>query len=199
MENNDFASAPLITPERAECGDLKTIFARRPGWAALGELACGGLPPEDDVFVVRVGDKWPADFFLSAMSTIVLFEATRFPGFGVTTNLNGRPNSPAAMPYLKLTCGDGDNITVSRIVMDAGPHQLVRLGEDRRDQRPHELSKGAGRTPASKTARNVLLGYAEEAALRYGLDLGTVAAYLNNLKALLAYHDDKLGLVEERY
>lgn len=148
--------------------------------------------------VVRVGDKHPDQYSLTAVSLAILFELTRF-GNSVTTNTNGKAGSKSAQHYLKLTFRHApkDNMPVSRIIAGAGPHQAVATNNEfPRNLHPDGLTTvGAGK-PA-KNARAVAMGHAERRARDQLCAEAEVRAYLDNLGALFAFHDELFAITPD--
>lgn len=194
-----FVASPLITPARLQGEDLQEVFRIRPEWTRLGELAGDDVNAEDNVFVVRVGDKHPLQIKLNPWSAAILFEITRFTG-SVTTNTNGRADDPKSKWYAKLTRSDAkDNTPVTRIIVAAGAGEQVVPGEDREDMHPESLSKRGGRTTASKDAREKAMRHARTAADKHAPAEFDVDGYMANLSQLVAEHDRILGVVVEDY
>lgn len=188
MAESGFVVSPLMTPERL-LADRRGAFSIAPDWAKGGAIIAPDLPLEDDAFVVRVGAIKPVVMTLHVPSAGILFELTRF-GNSITTNRNSSSRDPAGRIYPKLTFADHpeDTMPVSRIVLAAGPHQSVRMGEDTGDLRPSLLSlQGAGKP--TKDAREVAIRHSVALAQRAAAD---VHAYERNLHALFLLHDELL-------
>lgn len=189
-----FASSPLITPERL-ARSVPEALALAPPWVIVHELADPELGPSEFKAAVRVGDKHPDEYSLASVSLAILFEVTRY-GNSVTTNTNKRAGSKAAIIYLKIIYAGAskDNTPVSRLIMDARPHQAVRTNaEQPRELHPDGLTEeGAGKP--RKDARANAMKHAEARAREHGCGEAEVKAYLDNLNALFAYHDGLFGI-----
>ena len=188
-----FAHSPLITPERLKDNHDDALLPAPP-WAIVSTSADREAPIDDAAMSVQIEGKHPGSYTFSALSLAVLFELTRF-GNSITTNTNKRRGSHEAAYYLKITFRGAakDNMPVSRIIAGAGPHQIVRT--------PHDLPRGLhsaglavdGGGKPTKHAREVAMRHAERCA-RAHADADNVQAYLDNLKALFAYHDKLLRI-----
>jgi hypothetical protein len=94
-----------------------------------------------------------------------------------------------------------DNLTVARLVVGARAHERVRMrkkGEDApkwltRNLHPGHLMREEAGKP-EKDARVVAIAHAERLAANAGLREDKVAAYVANIRALYAYHDELYGL-----
>lgn len=188
-----FSASPLITPERLE-RDLAEALGVTPQWAEWFALADPDALPGESMAVVRLGDKHPNQYNLPAVSAAILFELTRF-GNSLTTNTNGEDDDPLARYYPKLTYAGAakDNTPVSRIIKAASPREAILASHDPRDLHPDALGRrGAGKP--RKESREVALRHAESGARKHAGDEATVKAYVANLDALFAYHDDLFGI-----
>jgi hypothetical protein len=191
MSHNEFASSPLITPDRLERESLEELFRCRPEWALLGGLARPdeGLTARENAFIVRlaaVGKGTEETFTLCLPGAAILFELTRFPGTRAVPNANRETADPTGKNYFRIAFG-AVYLTVQRLIMDAHPGQQVMLSLDmRRDLRREWLIKTGGRTNARKAARETAMRHARNAATAAGADAD---AYIANLRALFDYHD----------
>ena len=79
--------------------------------------------------------KHKRSFPLPSVSLAILFELSRYDGISVTANTNSKAGDPAAIIYLKITYAgaSADNVPVSRIIMDAPPHEAILRNPDLAD------------------------------------------------------------------
>jgi hypothetical protein len=180
-----------ITPDRLKHAHAN-VFSPAPPWVIVCESADESLPLDEAKMVVRLGGSYPESYSLPAISLAILFELTRF-GNTVLVDANN-PDTAKALYYLtfKPSASAKDTISVNRIIAGAGPHQAVRTPKQLpTDLTPDNLAiKNAGKP--TKDARLVAMRYAEERARDHAG--AAVEAYLNNLRALFACHDDLLGV-----
>jgi hypothetical protein len=190
-----FTTSPLITPDRLRQGDLDEVFRPAPPWAVACVCVDKTLPLDEAKMVVQLGGSYPGGYPIPVVSLAVLFELTRY-GNTILVDANRKPSSKGAIYYLtfKPSASAKDTISVSRIIGGLGAHQVARTPKDI----PNDLTpanwavEGAGKP--SKDARAIAMRYAEERANHHACTAHEVEAYLANLRALFAYHDEVLHL-----
>ncbi|WP_162561432.1 hypothetical protein [Methylobacterium terrae] len=197
MSDNEFASSPLITPERLKL-DYRDALSVAPAWAGSPSFTEQDFDSNEeglagDVLTIAVGTskarpgKPPTKtaWMLGVCSGAILFELTRHGNSGAT-NGNGGPNEKS---HFRITFAGNaeDNQTVQRLVTGAGLRaKCVMNADNRRDLRAEGLSlTGGGK--AIKEAREVAVAHATENARKAGAD---VEAYERNLWALFILHDE---------
>ncbi len=196
-----FASSPLITRERlSNCADedgLDALFSPAPAWVLMCKSVGPETLPNEAKMVLRVGRKHKREYALSAVSLAILYELTRY-GNSAATNINRPAGSKAARVYLKLTFKGAakNNQPAHRIVAGVGLHQQALYPKATPggliDLHPDNLAIDGGGKP-EKNARKVAMSHAERCARAYASEADAVA-YLANLNALLAFHDEVFGL-----
>jgi hypothetical protein len=188
---SDFRSSPLITPERLK-RDHKEALHLAPPWASIHEIAHNEDELEHSKAVVRIDGEHPGIEHILALSLAFLFELTRF-GHSVARNINGKADDPKALVFVKVTYrgAEYDDTTMGRLIVDAPPGKIVaRL--DVKDHHPDLLVVRGG--SAKKATRAIAMKHAERLAREVGASEVEIAAYLSNLRALLALHDELLGI-----
>lgn len=195
QQPSDFASSPLITPERLDASLVEALGAA-PAWAIWYALADDEASPSESMAVVRLGDKHPNQYPLPAVSLAILFEITRY-GNSATTNTNSQEDDEDARYYPKVTYRGAtkDDTTVGRLIMAALPRQRIIPAKDgMRTLHPASLGREPDRK-ATKDARAIAMHHCERVAREHRASDGEVQAYLDNLRALFAYHDVQLAVV----
>lgn len=191
----DFASQPLISPERL-AADPQAALSVPPSWAYRATFVTPETWPETNPAVQPVVVIWAGRSRVqyeahSTLAVAIMWEATRLPGVSVAVNTNG-----ARSGYFRFTVDDAgeDLTTVSRFLMDAGPDEQVRKTPGRKwDMRAENLRKARAGKP-SRGSRDVLMGHLERIAKEWeasGKMPEHLAAktYLENLRRLIFLHD----------
>lgn len=209
----DFASSPLITPERL-AAEPQAALAVRPAWVRRVFFVAPGPHPEPNPAVQPPVIIWAGKTRTlyeahTTLAAAIMWEITRLPGLSIAVNSNG-----GAGNYLRFTIGDeGEDLTtVSRFLSNAGPHEQVNKTKGRKwDMRTETLRVSRAGKP-SKESRSVVMGHVERIA-REVEERGafpphiTAETYLANLYRLIAMADleatgrelhDILPLVPER-
>jgi hypothetical protein len=192
-ESLSFASSPLITPERLSRGPEEALRPTPP-WAVRIALADPEAPLDFSICVMRLGETRPDQYNIHVLSVAILFELTRF-GNSVATNSNRRGGDAHAKDYVKITYSGAphDDTPIARIIMGAKPREAVISAPNPRNLDPAELGmRGAGKP--TKDARAIAMSHAERCAREQALPEAEVSAYLENLVALFAFHDELLGI-----
>lgn len=189
MTKNDFSpEMPLITPERLKT-NLHDALSFRPRGARdffLLDSDPSGTYDLNTVIVVVGGDERHSWFCSEPCMAAIMCELLRY-GHSLKVTNDG---SARRHHYLSIRFdGGNEEMIVGRLVLDALAHERVRSSGSGHDLRAPTLHKeGAGQP--RKDSRDVSTKRAAEAAKKHGLTDAQTAAYLANLRALFALHDE---------
>lgn len=192
----DFASSPLITPERLEA-DPQAALAVRPAWLHAVHLEYPEGHEEDPArftpaVALVLGRKHVTSRGFSLPQVAFMMEITRFPGASIVTNHNG-----TGRHYVRIAFdGYPEDLTMlSRVFSGATEYVQTKVDGIQSDMRAENLRHDPAEK-IGKDARQVVLGHAEriakqlEASGRMPPHL-TAEAYLDNLRRLLVLIDQE--------